>query len=368
MMELRGLSKFYDGVPAVTDFSLDIRDDEYVTLLGPSGSGKSTLLRLIAGLERPDAGSVILDGKNLTGLPTYLRGLGFVQQKFGLFPHMSVRENIGFGLRNRQIDPITNNTELADRVDRMLDLVGLRGFGERMVGEISGGQRQRVSLARTLICEPRICLLDEPLGALDANLRDRMTVELRRIRKTLGVTFMHVTGNEAEALAMGDRMIVLDKGRAIQTDVPDTIFHRPACVRVAKFLNAYNIFTGRQENGRFSARGSSLSLPEGIFDARHYVVRYDKISICAPETRQPQGHGRMEAEFVTSEFLGSRVIHFFRCPDGSVIEAQQHLSAMETMALRQGEKQVLCWPLADALFYGNDGALLERERILEVAQ
>lgn len=368
MMELRGLSKFYDGIPAVSDFSLTIQDDEYVTLLGPSGSGKSTLLRLIAGLERADAGSVILDGKNLSNMPAHLRGLGFVQQKFGLFPHMSVSENIGFGLRNRQIDPITDNAELAHRVDRMTELVGLEGFGDRMVGEISGGQRQRVSLARTLICEPRICLLDEPLGALDANLRERMTVELRRIRKTLGVTFVHVTGNEAEALAMGDRMIVLDKGRAIQTDAPDTVFHQPACVRVAKFLNAYNIFSGRQKNGYFSARGSDFPVPAGIVDAHHCAIRYDKVSILAPDTGQPAGYGQIEAEFIASEFLGSRVIHFFRCPDGSVIEAQQHLSAMAPVALRQGESRTLCWPLTDVLFYGAQSELLEQERTLEVAQ
>ncbi|MEX3007661.1 ABC transporter ATP-binding protein [Hoeflea sp. TYP-13] len=361
MMELQGLTKSYDGVPAIADFSLDIRDDEYVTLLGPSGSGKSTLLRLIAGLERPDAGSIILDGTNLTGTPTHLRGLGFVQQKFGLFPHMSVRENIAFGLRYRQIDPVTDRNELDARVEDMLELVGLDGFGDRMVGEISGGQRQRVSLARTLICEPRICLLDEPLGALDANLRERMTIELQRIRSTLGVTFMHVTGNEAEALAMGDRMIVLNEGRAIQIDTPDTIFNHPGCVQAARFLNTYNILPGGMENGHFLSAGTRLAAPRGIGDAAHYVIRHDHIDIRAGGTEPREGFAHMEVEFIASEFLGARVIYFFRRPDGGVIEAERHLSVVRPKDIRRGETRVLHWPVDDVLFYDRDGDLLETQ-------
>ena len=253
MMALRGLGKSFDGKPAIVDFSLDVFDNEYLTLLGPSGSGKSTLLRLIAGLERPDAGSITLNGENITGLATHLRGLGFVQQNYALFPHLSVRDNVDFGLRHRLIDPITDEGELTRRTEAMLALVGLEGLSDRMVGEISGGQKQRVSLARTLITEPRICLLDEPLGALDANLRERMTVELRRIRATLGVTFLHVTGNEAEALAMGDRMIVLDQGRALQVDEPDRVFRAPANVSVAKFVNNYNILTGEAVAGALTS-------------------------------------------------------------------------------------------------------------------
>lgn len=368
MMQLRGLSKSYGGTPAVFDFSLDILDDEYVTLLGPSGSGKSTLLRLVAGLEFPDAGTVTLDGADLTNTPTHLRGLGFVQQKFALFPHMSVHENIAFGLLNRQIDPVTDRRDVDRRVDAMLELVGLEGLGERMVGQISGGQRQRVSLARTLICEPRICLLDEPLGALDANLRERMTVELRRIRSTLGVTFMHVTGNEAEALAMGDRMIVLDRGRAIQVDAPDTIFERPGCVHVARFLNSYNIIDGSLRDGVFHGAGTQLAVPRNVDAAMHYVVRFDRISIRRPGAGLPTGTASMDVEFIASEFLGSRVLYFFRRPDGGVIEAERHLSQVDAEPMRQGDPFVLCWALDDVLFYDADGDLTEFRPLLEVAQ
>jgi ABC-type Fe3+/spermidine/putrescine transport system ATPase subunit len=368
MMELRGLTKSYDGNPAISDFSLDIQDDEYVTLLGPSGSGKSTLLRLIAGLERPDAGTITLDHQNLTGTPTHLRGLGFVQQKFGLFPHMSVRENIAFGLRYRQIDPVSDQRDLETRVDTMLELVGLDGFGERMVGQISGGQRQRVSLARTLICQPRICLLDEPLGALDANLRERMTVELRRIRSTLGVTFMHVTGNEAEALAMGDRMIVLDEGRTIQIDTPDAIFNQPGCVQVARFLSTYNIIPGTVDDGHFLGANARLAVPPGTMNAAHYVVRFDKVTICAAGSEPSDGFAHMEVEFIASEFLGSRVIYFFRRPDGGVIEAERHLSDVEPADIKQGEARLLCWPISEILFYDAGGNLIVRDPARETVQ
>ncbi|WP_136660543.1 ABC transporter ATP-binding protein [Nitratireductor sp. XY-223] len=368
MMEIRGLNKSFGGNIAVRDFSLEIEDDEYLTLLGPSGSGKSTLLRLIAGLERPDTGAIVLDGKTVTGTPPHLRGLGFVQQKYGLFPHMSVFDNVAFGLRYRQIDPVSDQRTVNDRVERMLELVGLEEFGDRMVGEISGGQRQRVSLARTLICEPRICLLDEPLGALDANLRERMTVELRRIRSALGVTFMHVTGNEAEALAMGDRMIVLDAGRAIQVDTPHDIFSRPANVQVARFLNAYNILSGSGQGGAFETAGARLAMPPGVSGAVHYVFRFDNVAICDPDSRGQSGSAQMEAEFIASEFLGSRVVYFFRRPDGGVIEAEKHLSAVDPRGMRQGEKRILRWPVENVLLYGKGGGMLRHEPVLEVAQ
>ena len=356
MMELHGLGKTFGGKAAIADLSLRVEDDEYLTLLGPSGSGKSTMLRLIAGLELPDTGRIELNGEDITTRPTHLRGLGFVQQNYALFPHMTVGDNVAFGLRNRIVDPVTDETAVARRVGEMLELVGLQGLDSRMVGQISGGQKQRVSLARTLITEPKVCLLDEPLGALDANLRERMTVELRKIRAALGVTFFHVTGNESEALAMGDRMIVLDEGRAIQIDTPDAVFHTPASVRAAKFVNAYNILDGKVEASAFVHGDQRLALPTGAGDAAHYALRIDAPEIEPAGTTTPApGRASMMATFVASEFMGSRVVHFFKCSDGALFEVERHLSRSDPVEYRGGEQRLLSWDLDSVLLFDASG-------------
>ena len=359
MMELVGLSKSYEGKPAVSGVSLTVRDDEYLTLLGPSGSGKSTLLRLIAGLERPDSGAIRLNGEDLTLKPTHLRGLGFVQQNYALFPHMTTFDNVAFGLRNRLENPVTDEAEVGRRVNAMLELVGLTGLGERMVGQLSGGQKQRVSLARTLVTEPRVCLLDEPLGALDANLRERMTVELRRIREALGVTFLHVTGNEAEALAMGDRMIVLDRGRAVMVDEPDAVFAAPETVRVAKFLNTYNILPGESEGGAFFHANIELPLPAGAARAAHYAVRYDLASIVAPGDAPGPGEAHLPATFIAREFMGSRVVYFLHRPDGGVFEVERHLSRSDPVDYPKDAPVAVSWRVEDVLAFDAAGRRIE---------
>ncbi|MEM9971823.1 MAG: ABC transporter ATP-binding protein, partial [Pseudomonadota bacterium] len=336
MLELLGLTKRFDGKLAISDVSLTVEGDEYLTLLGPSGSGKSTLLRVIAGLEWPDEGAVLLNGQDITGLPTYRRGLGIVQQNYALFTHLSVFENVAFGLRYREVDPVSDPADIDRRVARILNLVGLDGLEGRMVGQISGGQKQRVSLARTLVTEPKICLLDEPLGALDANLRERMTLELRRIREVLGVTFLHVTGNETEALAMGDRMIVFDEGRALMVDAPDTVFARPATVRVASFLNAYNLLPGSVTDGRFFYGDAAFPVPSEAAHGAHYAVRYDTAGIAPTDASPPEGHAAMRATFVTSEFMGSRVVYFLRRADGGIFEVDRHLSVADPVDYRTG--------------------------------
>ncbi|TVQ57908.1 MAG: ABC transporter ATP-binding protein [Rhodobacteraceae bacterium] len=363
MMELTGLTRRFDGVPAVSDVTLTVRDDEYLTLLGPSGAGKSTLLRLIAGLERPDSGSIRLNGEDITHRPTHTRGLGFVQQSYALFPHISVFDNVAFGLRNRLVDPVTDETGVKRRVDAMLELVGLSDLGQRMPGQLSGGQKQRVSLARTLVTEPKICLLDEPLGALDANLRERMTVELRRIREALGVTFMHVTGNEAEALAMGDRMIVLDRGRAVMIDAPDTVYARPATVAVAKFLNAYNVLDGKAEIGGFRHGDVLLPLPEGAARAAHYAVRYDLASIEPAGGAPAPGRAAMPAAFIAREFLGSRVVYFLHRPDGGVFEVERHLSRSDPVDHPKDAALTVTWAVDDVLAFDASGRLIETRRL-----
>ncbi len=358
MMELIGLGKSFGGKPAIEDLTLQVEDDEYLTLLGPSGSGKSTMLRLIAGLDAPETGRILLNGEDITARPTHMRGLGIVQQNYALFPHLTVGDNVAFGLRNRVIDPVTDETEVARRVGAMLELVGLSGLEGRMVGQISGGQKQRVSLARTLITEPKVCLLDEPLGALDANLRERMTIELRKIREALGVTFFHVTGNESEALAMGDRMIVLDEGRAIQVDTPDTIFHAPATVRVAKFVNSYNVLDGKVEDGVFHVGDQALMMPPGASNATHYGLRFDAPRIEDPGVQPEPGRAAMQATFIASEFMGSRVVHFFRCADGSSFEVERHLSRSDPAVYQTGEQRILSWDVDSVLLFDSAGCLM----------
>lgn len=368
MMELRGLSKSYGGKPAIADLSLEIRDNEYLTLLGPSGSGKSTLLRVIAGLEQPDSGSITLDGDSISGEPTYMRGLGFVQQNYALFPHMSVADNVAFGLRNRYANRVTDDTEVKRRTRDILALVGLTELGGRMVGQISGGQKQRVSLARTLVTEPRICLLDEPLGALDANLRERMTVELRRIRAALDVTFLHVTGNETEAMAMGDRLIVLDEGRAIQVAEPDTIYNRPETVRVARFINAYNVLSGEMRDGRFVHGGAALDVPRGSgAGAVSYVVRFDATSVLGVDEPVGEGFTAMPATFIASEFMGSEVTYFFRGPDGNVFEVIRHLSRSDPESYTTGETRLLAWAVEDTLLFDSAGRRIDPAPTREAA-
>ena len=359
MMELKGLSKYYDGKPAIVDLSLSVEDDEYLTLLGPSGSGKTTLLRLMAGLDRPDSGQILLDGEDITLRPTHTRGLGFVQQNYALFPHITVEDNVGFGLRNRLIDPVTDEGEVRRRVTEMMELVGLEGLGGRMTGQISGGQKQRVSLARTLITQPKVCLLDEPLGALDANLRERMTIELRKIREKLGVTFFHVTGNESEALAMGDRMIVLDEGHAAQIAPPDEVFDRPATVRVARFLNTYNVLAGKSSSGVFKSGDLTLPLPAGIASASSAAIKFDAPVIHGTETPVAEGGAHIRASFVASEFMGSKVVYFFRRQDGSMFEVERHLSSSDPERFETGQDVRLAWSPQQTLFFDAEGDLIQ---------
>ncbi|MEP3278811.1 MAG: ABC transporter ATP-binding protein [Stappiaceae bacterium] len=361
MMELSNLTKSYDGKPVIDRVSLTVGNDEYLTLLGPSGSGKSTLLKLIAGLEWPETGTVSLNGEDIGTRPPHLRGLGFVQQKYALFPHLNIFENVAFGLRNRQVDPVRNEGDISRRTNDMLHLVGLDDLGDRMVGQISGGQKQRVSLARTLVAEPKICLLDEPLGALDANLRERMTIELRRIRAALGVTFLHATGNETEAMAMGDRMVVLDEGRALQTGAPDTIYNLPLSVRVARSVNAYNILPGKTRDKTFLLADMALPLPEGVVGAHHYAMRYGAIDIGAVNDPIDKDCGTLAVKFITSEFVGSRMVYFFRRPDEGIMEVEHHLSRSDPLDFKRDAACRLTWPLADVLAYDANGELIRSE-------
>jgi spermidine/putrescine ABC transporter ATP-binding subunit len=236
-LSLDGVSKRFGAVTALEQLSLDVRAGELVALLGPSGCGKTTTLRLIAGFEFPDTGAIRIAGRDVTNLPPNKRGLGMVFQNYSLFPHLTVADNIAFGLRMAGVP----KRERGAHVSRMLDLIRLPGFGERRIAQMSGGQQQRVALARAIVTNPSVLLLDEPLGALDKNLRENMQFELKSLQSKLGITSVMVTHDQEEALTMSDRVVVMNHGRILQSGTPTEVYDRPRTRFVAEFLGAANI-------------------------------------------------------------------------------------------------------------------------------
>ncbi|HOD47210.1 MAG TPA: ABC transporter ATP-binding protein [Opitutaceae bacterium] len=239
MIEISGVTKRFGGFTAVDNVSLEVRAGEFLTLLGPSGCGKTTLLRMIAGFETPEAGAILLGGEDVTYLAPYRRNVNQVFQSYALFPHLTVRDNIAFGLRMQKCP----DAEIAKQVADAVSLVSLEGFENRMPNELSGGQRQRVALARALAPKPKVLLLDEPLSALDAKLRASMQIELKRLQRQLGMTFVFVTHDQEEALTMSDRIAVMNKGRVEQFGTSDEIYHQPKTAFVAEFIGEANLLT-----------------------------------------------------------------------------------------------------------------------------
>jgi putative spermidine/putrescine transport system ATP-binding protein len=244
LARFRGVRKTYDGVVLVVkDLDLDIVRGEFLTLLGPSGSGKTTTLMMLAGFETPTAGDISLEGRDLARLPPHKRDIGMVFQNYALFPHMSVAENVAFPLSVRGIA----SAEIGPRVDRALNMVRLTSFGNRRPGQLSGGQQQRVALARALVFEPKLVLMDEPLGALDKQLREEMQLEIRHLHEHLGVTIVYVTHDQAEALTLSDRVAVFHDGRIQQLDAPKVLYERPRNAFVARFIGENNRLPGSIE-------------------------------------------------------------------------------------------------------------------------
>ena len=240
LVDLQDLTKEFDGTPVLRGISLSIKSREFVTLLGPSGCGKTTTLRIIGGFEQPDSGDVFFDGKRLNDVPPYQREINTVFQRYALFPHLNVAENIAFGLHIKKL----SRDEIRRKATEMLELVGLRGFENRDVTSLSGGQQQRVAIARALVCEPRVLLLDEPLGALDLKLRKDMQIELKRIQQRTGITFIYVTHDQEEALTMSDRVVVMNHGVIQQVGSPTDIYNEPVNAFVADFIGESNIIRG----------------------------------------------------------------------------------------------------------------------------
>jgi len=257
VVELRGCTRDYGAVRAVDALDLAVRDGEFLALLGPSGCGKTTTLNLIAGFVTPTAGRVLIDGDDVTGRPPHLRGLGVVFQSYALFPHLSVRDNVAFGLRERRVPA----AEIERRVGDALELVRLDRAGRQRPGQLSGGMQQRVALARALVYRPRVLLLDEPLAALDRKLREGMRDELRAIQRSVGITTVFVTHDQAEALGLSDRIAVMNHGRIEQLGAPREIYERPATRFVADFIGGSSVLRGRAVTAdRVSVAGGALQV------------------------------------------------------------------------------------------------------------
>jgi putative spermidine/putrescine transport system ATP-binding protein len=270
-IRLRGLVKRYGDQAAVDGIDLDVHRGEFFTLLGPSGSGKTTTLRMIAGFERPDEGTVELAGEEVSGRPPFERDVNTVFQDYALFPHLSVADNIAYGLRVKKVPKAERRT----RTQEALEMVRLPNLGGRKPSQLSGGQRQRVALARAIVNRPRVLLLDEPLGALDLKLRQEMQVELKRIQQEVGITFVYVTHDQEEALTMSDRLAVFNDGRIEQVGAPAEVYERPASEFIAGFVGVSNLL---ERNGRrFTIRPEKVRLVEGSghdgLHTEHGVVR-----------------------------------------------------------------------------------------------
>ena len=289
IIELRGITKVYeDGYTAVDNFNLEVKRGEFVTLLGPSGCGKTTTLRMIAGFLMPSSGEILLNGESIQDLPPYKRPVNTVFQRYALFPHMNIYNNIAFGLKQKK----TPKDVIERKVRRVLDLVDLEGFEERSVSTLSGGQQQRIAIARALVNEPEILLLDEPLGALDLKMRKEMQIELKDMHDKLGITFIYVTHDQEEALTMSDKIVVMNEGKIQQIGTPEDIYNEPKNAFVADFIGESNIFNGMM-TGKLRARfcGGEFECVDDYEEGTHItaVVRPEDVELTKPELGVIQG-------------------------------------------------------------------------------
>ena len=289
IVSLRDIVVEFDGQRILDGLNLDIHDKEFVTLLGPSGCGKTTTLRLIAGFLEPNAGKVLLKGENITGVPPYKRPVNTVFQKYALFPHLNVYENVAFGLRLKKLPEET----IRPKVLEMLETVGLRGFERRSINQLSGGQQQRVAIARSLVNQPRVLLLDEPLGALDLKLRKEMQLELKRLQREMNITFVYVTHDQEEALTMSDTVVVMNKGNIQQIGSPQDIYNEPRNAFVAKFIGDSNIVDGIMEKDFLvSFGGQEFACVDRGFKPREpvqVVIRPEDVDIVPPSAGKLTG-------------------------------------------------------------------------------
>ncbi len=298
IIELNNISKSFDGELILDDISLDIYDNEFITLLGPSGCGKTTMLRMIGGFEHPDSGDILFMGERINDVPPHKRNVNTVFQKYALFPHLNVFENVAFPLRERKVP----KKEIKEKVEEMLSLVMLSNFADRSVTSLSGGQQQRVAIARALINHPKVLLLDEPLGALDLKLRKDMQQELKKIQKSTGITFVFVTHDQEEALSMSDTIVVMSEGKIQQIGTPTDIYNEPQNAFVADFIGESNIIDGIMlENYKVSFSGHIFECLDAGFavgEQVDVVVRPEDVDIV------PLDKGMLQGVVTAVTFMG----------------------------------------------------------------
>jgi ABC-type Fe3+/spermidine/putrescine transport system ATPase subunit len=354
-VEIISASKHFGSVTAVDNVSLDVYRGEFLSIIGPSGCGKTTTMRLIAGLDQPDSGQVIIRGAHMEGVPPYKRNVGMVFQSFALFPHLNVLDNVQFGLKMR-------NVALTDRLakaQRALKVVGLDGYDKRRIDQLSGGQKQRVALARALVVEPALILLDEPLGALDARLRIDMQSELKSLQRQMGITFIHVSHNQGEALVMADRIAVMNLGRFEQIDTPQAVYQRPVTRFVADFVGRNNIIEGAVKS--VSGDLATIDTVHGVLAARtgdrriaagqkaSMVVRADLVRPLAAGAAPPEN--RITGTIKGLEYAGSVILIVLNLGDGKELKLEQpeSLSRGES-APRHGDNLTATWSPSDVYF------------------
>ena len=354
-IEVKNLVKTYGDVYALKNVDLNIADGEYFVLLGPSGGGKTTLLRSIGGFIRPDSGSVDIKGKNVDNLPPDKRPTSMVFQGFALFPHMSVSENIGYGLKIQSIE----NNIIENKVSRMMDLVGLTGLSKRKPHELSGGQQQRVQLARALILENDVLLLDEPLSALDAQLRKDMCIELKRLQKTVGISFVHVTHNQEEAMSVADRIAIIADGEMIEQGTPKEIYSNPKKKFTAEFIGEKNIFNGKVldvnkstilvdiESDKIEVANKNYKINKGqdvSLSIKSESIKVDKLKV----SKQPQENNAIKGKITEITFLGQFVRYLVLLNNNQEIQVRSH---DQVSNINVNDDVILSWRLEDFLIH-----------------
>ncbi len=339
-VRLEGISKHYGDVVAVEGIDLDVRDGEFFSMLGPSGSGKTTTLRMIAGFEQPTTGRILLHGRDVTRIPPFDRDVNTVFQDYALFPHLSVGDNVAYGLMVRKVP----RDERTARVTDALRMVRLEGFEQRKPGQLSGGQRQRVALARALVNRPRVLLLDEPLGALDLKLREEMQIELKAIQQQVGITFIYVTHDQEEALTMSDRLAVFNAGRIEQLGSPAEVYERPASRFVAGFVGTSNVLSGDVARTILGRDGT-------------FTIRPEKIRLASVDAVPGPDESSAPGTIASVVYLGPDTRYIVE-PEagGRLVVTEQNLTTTSTEVLEQQGKTVrLIWkrqhelPIADGV-------------------
>ena len=339
------------GFVAVDHIDLDVNEGEFFSLLGPSGCGKTTTLRMIGGFEQPTEGRIELQGDDVTWLPAYKRNVNTVFQNYALFPHLTIYENVAFGLRRKKVA----DKDVKKRVTEMLELVELPGYEARKPGQISGGQAQRVALARALVNKPAVLLLDEPLGALDLKLRKQMQVELKRIQQEVGITFIYVTHDQEEAMTMSDRIAVMNHGRYEQLGDPEVLYERPRTRFVAGFLGVSNLLPAKadgRDNGFAAFKlsdGSAVRVPAGVVQDRSgdmaLGVRPEKIRLLEEKDESPAGYNRVPGTVAHASYLGVSTQYIVQLKDGHRVTVYEQNVTRATKAelWSSGEEVILCW-------------------------